>query len=114
MSSMPGSTVSIPVALPWEQVSAVLLDLDLFTSNVRPCRMVPMTELFTASRQVKSDTPEAAASAVREATTELHEILNQHGIDVSFDAIALLGHSESWDGEGQRWVHVSWPSEKVG
>lgn len=73
--------------------------------------MASMTELYTASRPVPSHTPEAETSAIREATTELLDILSQHGINVSFEAIATLGHTESWDSEGQRWVHVIWRTQ---
>ena len=51
---------------------------------------------------------------VRVATEELHGILKNHGIDATFADIALLGHTESWDGEGQRWIHVYWPGDKAG
>ncbi|ALE06229.1 hypothetical protein AL755_13430 [Arthrobacter sp. ERGS1:01] len=68
-----------------------------------------MSELYTASRPVISDA--AVISAIREATIELHEILGAHGIDMSFEAIALLGHTESWDSDGKRWVHVMWATD---
>lgn len=73
-----------------------------------------MSATYDASRPVTSDTPEAVATAVREATEELRDILKRHGIDTSFDDLALLGHSESWDDEGQRRVHVSWDGEGTG
>ena len=76
--------------------------------------MASMTATYEASRPVTSDTPEAVTAAVREATEELRETLQRHGIDASFDDLALLGHSESWDGEGQRWVQVSWDGESQG
>ncbi|WP_427018104.1 hypothetical protein ACQCSX_05760 [Pseudarthrobacter sp. P1] len=73
-----------------------------------------MGATYSASGRITADSPEAIASAVRAATEELHGILQNHGIDASFDDIALLGHSESWDGEGQRWIHVYWPVDKAG
>lgn len=76
--------------------------------------MASMTELYTSSRPVASDVPEAATAAVREATEELRDTLSARGIDVSFQDIALLGHTESWDSEGQRWVHVIWRTEDEG
>ncbi|WP_146070360.1 hypothetical protein [Arthrobacter sp. GMC3] len=72
-----------------------------------------MTGLYSASRPVTSDTPDVVSAAIREATTELHEILGSNGIEVSFEAIALLGHTESWDSDGQRWVHVTWRTGDV-
>lgn len=56
-----------------------------------------MDATYAASRPVKSDTPEAVASAVRAATQELRDILQSHGIDTSYEDIALLGHTESWE-----------------
>lgn len=76
--------------------------------------MVSMSATYAASRPVKSDNPAAVASAVRAATQELCDILQSHGIDTTFEDIALLGHTESWDGEGQRWVHVAWDGEEAG
>jgi hypothetical protein len=76
--------------------------------------MLCMGETYAASRRVKSDNPEVVASAIRAATQELRDILQSHGIDATFDDIALLGHTESWDGEGQRWVHVAWDGEEAG
>lgn len=76
--------------------------------------MVSMSATYAASRRVTSDSPEVVATAVREATQELRDTLQRHGIDATFEDIALLGHSESWDGEGQRWVHVSWDGEEAG
>lgn len=76
--------------------------------------MASMTAIYDASRPITSDAPEAVAAAVREATGELRETLQRHGIDASFDELALLGHSESWDADGQRWVHVSWDGEGTG
>ncbi len=73
-----------------------------------------MSKPYDASRRVESDRPEAVVTAVREATRELREKLERDGIDVSFQDLALLGHSESWDGEGQRWVHVSWEGAEAG
>lgn len=73
-----------------------------------------MSKTYEASRPVESDNPEAVASAVREATRALSEDLQQDGIEVSFQDLALLGHSESWDDEGQRWVHVAWDSTDAG
>ncbi|XAS67697.1 hypothetical protein V3C33_20170 [Micrococcaceae bacterium Sec5.7] len=73
-----------------------------------------MSAIFAASRRVTSDGPEVVALAVREATQELRDTLQSHGIDATFEDLALLGHSESWDGEGQRWVHVSWDGEEAG
>lgn len=71
-----------------------------------------MTATYSASARVASDKPEEVAAAVRAATEELRETLRRHQIEASFEDIALLGHSESWDGEGQRWVHVDWDAEK--
>ena len=76
--------------------------------------MVPMSKPYEASRRVESDNPEAVVTAVREATSELRDELQRDGIDVSFQDLALLGHSESWDGEGQRWVHVAWDGTEAG
>ena len=76
--------------------------------------MVPMSKPYEASRRVESSTPEAVATAVREATHELRDELQRDGIEVSFQDLALLGHSESWDGEGQRWVHVAWEGAEAG
>ena len=73
-----------------------------------------MSKPYDASRRVESDQPEAVVTAVREATRELREKLGRDGIDVSFQDLALLGHSESWDGEGQRWVHVAWEGAEAG
>ncbi|MCU1548198.1 MAG: hypothetical protein JWO29_1149 [Arthrobacter sp.] len=76
--------------------------------------MGSMSETYETSRRVTSDSPEEVASAVRAATQELRDTLQSHGVDATFEDLALLGHSESWDGDGQRWVHVSWESEEVG
>ena len=76
--------------------------------------MVPMSTPHEASRRVESDNPEAVVTAVREATQELRDNLERDGIDVTFQDLALLGHSESWDGEGQRWVHVAWEGAEAG
>lgn len=76
--------------------------------------MVPMSKPYDASRRVESDDSEAVTTAVRDATRELREKLERDGIDVSFQDLALLGHSESWDGEGQRWVHVAWDGAEAG
>lgn len=73
-----------------------------------------MTSTYSASARVASDSPEEVAKAVRAATEELRETLDRHSITVSFDDIALLGHSESWDAEGQRWVQVEWDAEGSG
>ncbi|QCB95987.1 hypothetical protein E5206_02755 [Arthrobacter sp. PAMC25564] len=73
-----------------------------------------MTPTYAASRLVTSDDHEVVTSAVREATQELRDTLQHHGIHSTFEDIALLGHSESWDGEGQRWVHVSWDGVAAG
>ena len=73
-----------------------------------------MTSTYDASRPVESDAPEAVNAAVREATRELSETLSRHGLDVAFEDIARLGHSESWDDEGQRWVQVTWTDEGPG
>jgi hypothetical protein len=73
-----------------------------------------MTETYDASRPVESDAPEAVNAAVRDATSELSETLRRHGIEVAFEDIARLGHSESWDDEGQRWVQVTWRDEEPG
>jgi len=73
-----------------------------------------MSRTYSASRPVASDNPEEVAAAVRAAIEELRETLRGHGIDVSFDDIALLGHTESWDDEGQRWVNVDWEGEQAG
>lgn len=70
-----------------------------------------MTEMFTARSAIESDSPESVESAVCNATGELQEILHSRGISASFDDIAHLGHSESWDDDGQRWVQVDWPVE---
>lgn len=74
--------------------------------------MVPMSSTYEASRPVSSDTPDAIAAAVRAATKELSETLQSKGIDVAYEDIARLGHSESWDEEGQRWVQVVWDAEE--
>jgi len=76
--------------------------------------MVPMSGTYEASRPVTSDSPEEVASAVRAATQELRDTLESNGINATFEDLALLGHSESWDGDGQRWVHVSWDGEEAG
>jgi len=76
--------------------------------------MVPMTKPYEASRPVGSDGPESITSAVREATQDLRDQLQRDGIAVTFQDLALLGHSESWDGEGQRWVHVAWDGADAG
>ncbi|QCB97813.1 hypothetical protein E5206_13555 [Arthrobacter sp. PAMC25564] len=73
-----------------------------------------MSATYEASRRVTSNTPEVVASAVREAIQELRDTLQRHGIAAAFDDLARLGHTESWDGEGQRWVHVSWEGEEAG
>lgn len=73
-----------------------------------------MTSTYDASRPVESDTPEAVTSAVRDATKDLSETLQRQGIDVAFEDIARLGHTESWDDEGQRWVQVTWVDEEPG
>jgi hypothetical protein len=76
--------------------------------------MVSMTKPYESSRRVESDSPDAVVTAVREATRELRDGLQRDGIEVSFQDLALLGHSESWDGEGQRWVHVAWDGADAG
>jgi hypothetical protein len=73
-----------------------------------------MTSTYDASRPVESDAPEAVNAAVREATSELTETLRRNGMEVAFEDIARLGHSESWDDEGQRWVQVTWTDEGSG
>ncbi|MDQ0756580.1 hypothetical protein [Arthrobacter sp. B3I4] len=73
-----------------------------------------MSKPYDAARRVESDNPDAVQIAVREATQELRQNLERDGIDVSFQDLALLGHSESWDGEGQRWVHVTWEGAEAG
>ena len=73
-----------------------------------------MSKTYSASRPVSSDNPEEVAAAVRAATEELRDILQRHGIEASFEDIALLGHSESWDDEGQRWVNVDWEGDQAG
>jgi predicted glycosyl hydrolase (DUF1957 family) len=73
--------------------------------------MASMSEQYMASRPVNSDAADAVTSAIREATKELHESLGTHGIDVAFEDIALLGHTESWDSDGQRWVQVIWRTD---
>ena len=88
----------------------------------RPARKVPisgqnvkygaMTSTYDASRPVESDTPESVTAAVRDATSELSETLQREGIEVAFEDIARLGHTESWDDEGQRWVQVTWTDEE--
>jgi hypothetical protein len=88
----------------------------------RPARKVPnsgqnvkygaMTSTYDASRPVESDTPEAVNAAVRDATSELSETLKREGIEVAFEDIARLGHTESWDDEGQRWVQVTWTDQE--
>lgn len=70
-----------------------------------------MTEMFRARSPIDADSPENVESAVRNAIGELQEILQSHGMDASFTDIAKLGHSESWDDDGQRWVQVEWPVE---
>lgn len=67
-----------------------------------------MTEMFTSRSQIESDSPESVEAAVREATEQLLEILQEHGINASFADVARLGHSESWDDDGLRWAQVSW------
>jgi hypothetical protein len=76
--------------------------------------MVPMRATYSASRPVASDRRDVIDAAVRAATEELRETLHSHGIDVSFDELAQLGHSESWDDEGQRWVNVDWEGAEAG
>jgi hypothetical protein len=76
--------------------------------------MVSMSATYEASQPVTSDSPEEVASAVRTATQELRDTLQHHGITATFEDLALLGHSESWDGDGQRWVHVSWDGDETG
>jgi hypothetical protein len=71
-----------------------------------------MSSTYEASRPVESDSPEAVSAAVRDATSELSETLHRHGVEVAFEDIARLGHSESWDDEGQRWVQVTWTNEE--
>lgn len=63
---------------------------------------------YMTSRPVASNDPGTVAEAVRAATRDMKALLHSHAIDVEYMDIALLGHSESWDGEGQRWVHVIW------
>ena len=63
---------------------------------------------YMTSRLVPSDTPMALAGAVRDATRDMRALLGSHSINVDYLEIALLGHAESWDGEGRRWVHVCW------
>ena len=76
--------------------------------------MVPMSKAYSASRPVTSDNPAVIAAAVRAATEDLRETLRRQGIETSFEDIALLGHSESWDDDGQRWVHVEWDGTEAG
>lgn len=76
--------------------------------------MASMSATYEASRRVTSNSPEVVASAVREATQELRDTLQRHGIGATFEDLSRLGHTESWDGEGQRWVHVSWDGEEAG
>ena len=66
-----------------------------------------MNKSYSAARPVSSDNPEVIAAAVRAATEELRDTLQRHDI-------ALLGHSESWDDEGQRWVQVEWDGVEAG
>ncbi|MFF2246881.1 hypothetical protein ACFVTM_22245 [Arthrobacter sp. NPDC058130] len=73
-----------------------------------------MSKTYSASRPVSADTPEDVAAAVRAATEELRDTLRRQGIESSFEDIALLGHSESFDNEGQRWVHVEWDGPEAG
>ena len=73
-----------------------------------------MSKTYSASRPVASDNPEVVAAAVRAATEELRDTLQRNGIEASFEDIALLGHSESWDDEGQRWIKVDWEGEQAG
>jgi hypothetical protein len=73
-----------------------------------------MNKSYSASRPVSSDNPEVIAAAVRAATEELRDILRRQGIEASFEDIALLGHSESWDDEGTRWVEVEWDGVEAG
>ena len=73
-----------------------------------------MNKSYSASRPVASDNPEVIAAAVRAATEELRDTLKRHGMEVSFEDIALLGHSESWDDEGTRWVEVEWDGVEAG
>lgn len=63
---------------------------------------------YMTSRLVPSDNPMALAEAVRGATQDMRALLDSLSINVDYLQIALLGHTESWDGEGQRWVHVCW------
>lgn len=67
-----------------------------------------MTDTFSARSPIHSDTPESVESAVRNATEQLQEILQSQGIEATFADIAQLGHSESWDDDGQRWAEVAW------
>ncbi|MDQ0850438.1 hypothetical protein QFZ65_002376 [Arthrobacter sp. B3I9] len=76
--------------------------------------MGSMSSTYDASRPVESDAPEAVNAAVREATRELSETLRRNGHEVAFEDIARLGHTESWDDEGQRWVQVTWTDEEPG
>ena len=73
-----------------------------------------MRATYSASRPVGSDSRDVIDAAVRAATEELRETLHRHEIDVSFDDLARLGHSESWDDEGQRWVNVDWEGAEAG
>ncbi len=73
-----------------------------------------MSKTYSASRPIASDNPEVVAAAVRAATEELRDTLQRNGIEASFEDIALLGHSESWDDEGQRWITVDWEGEQTG
>jgi hypothetical protein len=70
--------------------------------------MATAPKIYMASGKVPSGDAQAVKTAVRAAIRELQEMLHAHGIEASFADIALLGHSESWDHEGQRWVHVRW------
>jgi hypothetical protein len=67
-----------------------------------------MSATYSASRPVGSDSKDVIDAAIRAATEELRETLHRNGIEVSFEDIARLGHTESWDDEGQRWVNVDW------
>jgi len=70
--------------------------------------MATAPKIYIVSGRVPSGDSRAVKTAVRAATRELQETLRANGIEASFADIALLGHSESWDHEGQRWVHVRW------
>jgi len=70
--------------------------------------MATTPKTYIASGRILAGGPAAVENAVRRAVLDLQERLHAQGIDVSFADIALLGHSESWDHEGKRWVHVRW------